>query len=134
MIEKDKERTSRADEQRVSKEAKKVWKQPSSLDAPPAPKGYAHRWIRTSVQGFEDTSNVSRKLREGWEFVRADTIISELGKNDYPTISEGAHQGLIGIGGLVLGRIPLEILLLFSNPFLCDDNPGVPNNILCKVA
>ena len=62
-------RTSRADEQRVSKEAKKVWKQPSSLDAPPAPNGFAHRWIRTSVQGFEDTSNVSKKLREGYEFV-----------------------------------------------------------------
>jgi hypothetical protein len=62
------------------------------------------------VQGFDDTSNVSRKLREGWEFVRADTIVNELGKNDYPTISEGKHQGLIGIGGLVLARIPIELL------------------------
>ena len=62
------------------------------------------------MQGFDDTSNVSRKLREGWEFVRADTIVNELGKNDYPTISEGKHQGLIGIGGLVLARIPIEIL------------------------
>ena len=103
-------RTSRESTTR-SKEKRKVdWAPSSSLDAPPAPKGFAHRWIRTSVQGFEDTSNVSRKLREGWEFVRADTIISELGKNDYPTISEGKHQGLIGIGGLVLGRIPSEIL------------------------
>jgi hypothetical protein len=62
------------------------------------------------VQGFEDTSNVSRKLREGWEFVRADTLLSELGSNEYPVITEGKHQGLIGIGGLVLARIPLEIL------------------------
>jgi hypothetical protein len=103
-------RTSRESSTRSKDERKVDWAPSSSLDAPPAPKGYAHRWIRTSVQGFEDTSNVSRKLREGWEFVRADTIISEIGKNDYPTISEGAHQGLIGIGGLVLGRIPLEIL------------------------
>jgi hypothetical protein len=72
--------------------------------------GTPHRWIRTSVQGFEDTSNVSRKLREGWEFVRADTLLSELGSNEYPVITEGKHQGLIGIGGLVLARIPLEIL------------------------
>ena len=62
------------------------------------------------MQGFEDTSNVSRKLREGWEFVRADTLLSELGSNEYPVITEGKHQGLIGIGGLVLARIPLEIL------------------------
>ena len=62
------------------------------------------------MQGFDDTSNVSRKLREGWEFVRADTIVSELGKNDYPTISEGKHQGLSGIGGLVLARIQIELL------------------------
>ena len=103
-------RTSRESSTRSKEQRKVDWAPSSSLDAPPAPKGFAHRWIRTSVQGFEDTSNVSRKLREGWEFVRADTIISELGKNDYPTISEGAHQGLIGIGGLVLGRIPLEIL------------------------
>ena len=101
---------SRESESRKKLERKKDWTPPSSLDAPPAPHGYAHRWIRTSVQGFEDTSNVSRKLREGWEFVRADTLLSELGSNEYPVITEGKHQGLIGIGGLVLARIPLEIL------------------------
>ena len=110
MIEKDKERTSRADEQRDSKEAPKVWKQPSSLDAPAAPQGYAHRWIRVSTAGFDDPGNVSKKLREGWEFVKAETILSEIGENDYPIIHEGRHAGLIGIGGLVLARIPEEIL------------------------
>ena len=108
MIEKDKERTSRADEQRVSKEAKKVWKQPSSLDAPPAPNGFSHRWIRTTVQGFDDTSNVSKKLREGYEFVRAEELKNASDK--YPVISEGKYQGCIGIGGLVLARIPIELL------------------------
>ena len=108
MIEKDKERTSRADEQRVSKEAKKVWKQPSSLDAPPAPNGFSHRWIRTTVQGFDDTSNVSKKLREGYEFVRAEELKNASDK--YPVINEGKYQGCIGIGGLVLARIPIELL------------------------
>ena len=67
-------RTSRESENKASKEAKKTWTPPSSLDAPPAPNGYAHRWIRTTVQGFEDTANVSKKLREGWEFVKVDQI------------------------------------------------------------
>jgi hypothetical protein len=34
----------------------------------------------------------------------------EIGENDYPVIHEGKHAGLIGIGGLVLARIPEEIL------------------------
>ena len=135
-------RTSRADEQRVSKEAKKVWKQPSSLDAPPAPNGYAHRWIRTQVQGFEDTSNVSKKLREGYEFVRAEEI-KGIG-DKYPVLSEGKYQGCIGIGGLVLARIPIELLEQRAEYFknmtqeridavdrelLKEQNPAMPFNI-----
>ena len=62
-------RTSRESEKKASKEAKKTWTPPSSLDAPPAPNGYAHRWIRTNVQGFEDTANVSKKLREEANYI-----------------------------------------------------------------
>jgi|TARA_R100001129_G_scaffold185761_2_gene175034 hypothetical protein len=110
-------KTSRESQTREKQTRKKVWAPSSSLDAPPAPNGYEHRWIRMSVAGFEDTSNVSRKLREGWEFVRADTLLSEIGENDYPVISEGKHQGIVGIGGLALGRIPTEILKSRSEYF-----------------
>ena len=103
-------KTSRTSESREKSSGKKDWSPPSSLDAPAAPQGYAHRWIRTATAGFEDTGNVSKKLREGWEFVKAETVLSEIGENDYPVISEGKHAGLIGIGGLVLARIPEEIL------------------------
>jgi hypothetical protein len=66
-------RTSRASEEK--KETRlKPWTPPSSLDAPPAPDGYVHRWIRTESMGFQDTANVSKKMREGWEFVRAEEI------------------------------------------------------------
>ena len=106
----EKVKTSRTSESREKLLRKKDWTPPSSLDAPAAPQGYAHRWIRTATQGFEDTGNVSKKLREGWEFVKAETVLSEIGENDYPVISEGKHAGLIGIGGLVLARIPEEIL------------------------
>ena len=60
--------------------------------------------------GFEDVANVSKKLREGWEFVKAETLKSEIGENQFPVIMEGRHAGLVGIGGLVLARIPEEIL------------------------
>ena len=103
-------KTSRESNTRVKETRKKDWTTPSSLDAPAAPQGYCHRWIRTSTAGFEDVANVSKKLREGWEFLKAETLLSEIGEHEYPVISEGKHAGLIGIGGLVLARIPEEIL------------------------
>ena len=106
----EKVKTSRTSDTRVKQARKKDWTPPSSLDAPAAPQGYCHRWIRTSTAGFEDVANVSKKLREGWEFLKAETLLSEIGEHEYPIISEGKHAGLIGIGGLVLARIPLEIL------------------------
>ena len=57
-----------------------------------------------------DTGNVSKKLREGWEFVRAEEVKNQLGDHDYPVIQQGQYQGLIGVGGLVLARIPEEIV------------------------
>ena len=103
-------KTSRESESRKKQASLKDWTPPSSLDAPAAPQGYCHRWIRTSTAGFEDVANVSKKLREGWEFLKAETLLSEIGEHEYPVISEGKHAGLIGIGGLVLARIPEEIL------------------------
>ena len=103
-------KTSRESVTRQKETRKKDWTPPSSLDAPAAPQGYAHRWIRTATAGFEDAANVSKQLREGWEFVKAETLKSEIGENQFPVIMEGRHAGLIGIGGLVLARIPEEIL------------------------
>ena len=50
--------------------------------------------------------NVSSRLREGWEPVRADEYPEMAGK--YPTIDDGTHAGVIGVGGLMLARIPEE--------------------------
>ena len=103
-MEKDK-KTSRASQTRSKTERPKVWTPPSSLDAPKAPDGYRHRWIRVETMGFDDTKNVQGKLRTGWELVRADQYPG----SEYPTITEGKYKGMIGVGGLVLARIPEEI-------------------------
>ena len=102
-------RTSRASVE-VEKKRLQPWTPPSSLDAPPAPDGYVHRWIRTESMGFQDTANVSKRMREGWEFVRAEEIKNQLGDHSYPVIAQGTYAGLIGVAGLVLGRIPEEIV------------------------
>ena len=104
-MENEKVKTSRASQTRTKTEAPKTWTPPSSLDAPPAPDGFRHRWIRVEVLGFDDTKNMSGKLREGWELVRAD----EYPDQDYPSLVTGKYSGVIGVGGLVLARIPEEI-------------------------
>ena len=127
-------RTSRESETRKANDAPKVWTPPSSLDAPPAPNGYAHRWIRTSDQGFEDTANVSKKMREGWEFVKVEQVQNEIGTNKYPYYTEGKYEGCIGIGGLVLARIPNEILESRAEYFkrLTQDRMNAVDNDLMK--
>ncbi|MCH2451554.1 MAG: hypothetical protein MK198_15625 [Gracilimonas sp.] len=101
-------RTSRAGQTRSKTERPKVWTPPSSLDAPKAPTGFRHRWIRVETMGFDDTKNLQGKLRSGWELVRAD----EYPGSEYPVINEGKYKGMIGVGGLVLARIPEEIAKL----------------------
>ena len=98
-------KTPRASQSRVSEKRPTTWTPPSSLDAPPAPVGFKHRWIRTEVLGMDDTKNMSAKLRSGWELVRGD----EYPGDSYATVKEGKYAGVIGVGGLVLARIPEEI-------------------------
>ena len=137
-------RTSRGSEMRATKTAPKPWAPPSSLDAPPAPNGFVQRWIRVESMGFQDTSNVSKKLREGWEFVRAESLKEEIGDNQYPIIAQGQYAGLIGTQGLVLARIPEEIaqsradyfkkisadqMTAVDNDLMKEQRPGMPINI-----
>ena len=98
------DRTPRASETRDKTERRKPWAPPSRLDAPEAPTGFVHRWIRVAMRGEEDKINVHQKLREGWEPVRAD----EYPDFQAPTIDEGRYAGVIGNGGLMLCRIPEE--------------------------
>ena len=104
-MKKDENKTSRAAGTRSKTERPKEYKPPSSLDAPPAPDGFRHRWIRAESLGFNDTKNIHGRLRSGYELVRADEYDSE----EYPTVLDGKYAGVIGVGGLLLARIPEEL-------------------------
>lgn len=98
------ERNSRSAETRDSQTRRKPWQPPSMLDAPTAPPGYKFRWIREATRGQDDKSNMSKRIREGYEPVRAE---------DYPdfqapTIENGENKGVIGVGGLILAKVPEE--------------------------
>jgi len=139
----EKKRTSRASEEKKPLRAK-PWVAASSLDAPPAPEGFIHRWIRISTAGQDDTRNVMKKQREGWEFVRAEEIKNQLGDCDYPTLQKGEYAGLIGHHDTVLARIPIEVaearkeyfaqmtvdrMTAIDNDVMKEQRPEMPINI-----
>jgi hypothetical protein len=128
-MENEKIKTSRASESRAKEAKKTTWTPPSSLDAPPAPHGYRHRWIRSEILGFDDTKNMAGKLREGWELVRADEYPNE----NFPSMNEGKYAGVIGVGGLVLARISEEIAKSredYFNRQTRDRDEAVNNDLL----
>lgn len=98
--------SSRAAGSRAKTARKRLWVRPTNLDAPPAPAGYHHRWVSIETRGQSNATNGSKRFREGYVPVRAD----EYPDFHAPTIEDGKHAGIIGVGGLILCRIPQEIV------------------------
>ena len=98
------DRNTRANTTREADTRRKPWTPPSVLDAPLPPEGYKHRWVRSALRGEEDKGNVFNRLRQGYEPVRAE----EHPEYQAPTIEDGKHAGVIGNGGLILTRVPVE--------------------------
>ena len=105
-MENENKNTSRANQTRSKSERPKVWVPPSSLDAPPAPDGFRYRWIRAESVGFQDTKNITGRMREGYELVRSEDIENS---SDYPVVEDGKYKGVVGVGGLLLAKVPNEI-------------------------
>ena len=123
------DRSSRSGETREATARRKPWAPPSKLDAPKAPPGFRHRWIRAEANGFDDRSNVAAKIREGYELVRADEHA------DFQSTSqdEGRHAGVIGVGSLLLARIPEETAAerrAYYNSRTHDQLQAVDNELL----
>ena len=98
------DRNSRSAETRDSQTRRTPWKPPSMLDAPEPPPGYQFRWIREATRGIDDKSNMSKRIREGYEPVRAE----DYPDFEAPTVDSGSNKGVIGVGGLILAKVPVE--------------------------
>ena len=99
-------RIDRELETRERKTRKKAWQRPETLPSPNPEPGYKYHWVRVSTQGLIDATNVSSKLREGWEPVKAV---------DHPeitivTIENEKFKDNIIIGGLMLCKAPKELV------------------------
>ena len=99
-------KTSRKLETRDKQARPRGWVPPSNLDAPEPPEGFHHRWIRAEYRGQQDDKNVMGRLRSGYEPVKASEYPDRI---DLPTISDGKWKGVIGVGGLILMRCPIEV-------------------------
>ena len=116
---------------------KKSWKKPEVLPSPNEEQGYVFRWIRVSTQGNVDATNLSSKLREGWEPVKA---------SDHPeitmvTIEQERFKDNVVIGGLMLCKAPKELtqerneyyesqtksqMQSVDNSFMRENDPRMP--------
>ena len=99
-------RLSRELEARTVMQRPQAWRAPETLPSPDPRPGWKHRWIRISTMGASDPSNISSKLREGYEPCKAE---------EYPELmlhatTEGRFKGNIEVGGLLLCRIPEEFM------------------------
>lgn len=99
-------RANRELETRERTARKRAWVRPDVLPNPDPEPGYAFRWIRVSTRGEADPMNVSLKLREGWEPVKA---------SDHPevhlmAIENERFKDNIVIGGLMLCKTPTEVV------------------------
>ena len=98
-------RIKREHKTRETETRKQSWQRPEVLPTPDPEDGYAFRWVRVSMLGQVDATNVSSKLREGWEPVRAE---------DYPkltvlNVEQEKFADNIVQGGLLLCKVPQEI-------------------------
>ena len=130
-------RLSRELETREVMERPKQWMPPQLLPDPTPEPGYAYRWIRISTLNKADATNLSSKLREGWEPVKA---------SDHPEIrvfgtTNGQFPDSVEVGGLLLCKTPVEFteqrdayyrqqaeaqMASVDNTFMRDNDPRMP--------
>ena len=130
-------RTPRNASSRSSQAARKPWTPPQILETPDAPPGVKYRWIRTHIRGEDDKTNVHMRFREGFEPVKP----SEVAGYDLPTIDDGKLAGTVGVGGLILCKIPVETanernahferqtenqMRAVDNDLMREENPAMP--------
>tara|TARA_R110000744_G_scaffold125887_4_gene232152 strand:+ start:2009 stop:2458 length:450 start_codon:yes stop_codon:yes gene_type:complete len=99
-------RLARDHETREKSARKRAWQRPEVLPSPDPEPGYKYHWVRVSTQGQIDATNVSSKIREGWEPVKAV---------DHPEITivnieNDRFKDNVIIGGLMLCKAPVELV------------------------
>jgi hypothetical protein len=122
-------RTLRDKETREAEKREQSWKPSSLLPVPLPQPGYAFRWIRTSSFGTPDNKNVSSRIREGWEPVKAA---------DHPELQimsdrDSRFPDGVEVGGLLLCKTAVENVTARTKYYekrAADQMSSVDNNYL----
>lgn len=99
-------RVDRELQTREKKTRRQAWKRPELLPDPIPQEGWTFHWVRVSTNGQADPTNVSSKLREGWEPCKA---------SDHPeihlvSIENERFKDNVVMGGLMLCKAPKELV------------------------
>ena len=99
-------RTPRTNETREAESRPVTWTPPSLLPDPAPQDGYKFRWVRTTLNGQPDPSNVSYRMREGWVACK---------RSDHPELAHltdpnSKNPENIESGGLLLCKMPVEMI------------------------
>lgn len=105
-------RNTREDETREQEVRPTDWYEPSLLEMPEMPPGFEGRWIRVVTRSesggiVDDTAHISRKLQEGYKFVKPDDLQGIKNVEKLALRDSGRYQGYIGHGDVVLAMIPI---------------------------
>lgn len=122
-------RTPRDLQNREADSRPKLWQPADLLPAPAAQPGYTFRWVRKSMIGVADPTNMSRSLREGWEPCRLE---------DHPELAlsvdrDARNSDLVEVGGLILCKIPDEVAVArrsYYENHSASQQKAVDNNLM----
>ena len=114
---------------RQQEERPKAWRPPELLPEPDKQAGFAYHWILVSMLNAADPRNISAKFREGWEPVHVDE------QPQYRLLAsrEGQYKDNIEIGGLLLCKIPEEIVeqrMAYEQGQTAAQADAVDNNLM----
>ncbi len=104
---------SRTEDQRETNTRETEWtfEEPNALDIPKTvqskfeTEGMKLRWIRVTLRGRDDITNVGKREAEGWAFVLPSEV-PEMSSTSFVR-EDGRYNGTVSRGDLALAKMPL---------------------------